>query len=182
MTPEIRRAAAADWPAIARLCEDTGRQGNPIPDEERGPFGEHWVGPYRELRPDWTFVAVLDGKIVGYLNGCPDTLPFEKEKRRVFNPQPDSRELFTLETRLNMWTEHPAHIHMNVASGLRRSGAGRLMMDAYFAALREAGVPSIHVVCGPNARPFWEHVGFREYATVEAAPGVIVSALTLKIA
>jgi len=67
---------------------------------------------------------------------------------------------------------------MNVASGLRRSGAGRAMMAAYFAALREAGVHSIHVVCGPNARPFWEHSGFREYATVEAAPGVIVSALS----
>jgi len=182
MTPEIRRAAATDWPAVARLCEDTGRQGNPVDDDERGPFGEHWIGPYRELRPDWTFVAVLDGKVVGYLTGCPDSLAFEKEKRRVFNQQPDSRELFTLETRLKLWSEHPAHLHMNVAAGLRRSGAGRALLGAFFAELRKAGVGSAHVVCGPNARPFWERVGFREYATVEAAPGLIVSALALKIA
>lgn len=38
MKPDIRRAAAADWPAIAALCADTGRQGDPVDDDERAGF------------------------------------------------------------------------------------------------------------------------------------------------
>ena len=87
MTPSLRRASTLDWTAIAGLCADTGRQGEPVDAEEREAFAEHWIGPYRELRPDWTWVAVFDKKVVGYLTGCPDTLSFEKERRRLLNPQ-----------------------------------------------------------------------------------------------
>lgn len=181
MTPEIRRAAPGDWPAIAGLCADTGRQGEPVDVDERAPFAEHWVGPYRELRPDWTFVAVAGGKVVGYLTGCPDTLSFEKERRRVYDPRPDSRELFPLETRLRLWTEYPAHLHMNVAAGHRRGGVGRALLAAFVSELKKAGIPSAHLICGPAARSYWERVGFREAATVEAVPGLVLSALALKI-
>lgn len=182
MTPEVRKASPADWPAIARLCEDTGRPGGePVDDGERGPFGEHWVGPYRDLRPDWTWVAVADGEVVGYLTGCPDTMAFEKE-RRARKPQPDSRELFPPSTRVKLWTEHPAHLHMNVAAGFRRGGLGTAMLRAFFAELKKAGVPSIHVICGPTAKRSWERMGFRVEAEVEAVPGVVVSALAQPLA
>ncbi len=173
----IRRAAPEDWPAIARLCEDTGRQGNPVDDSERGPFGEHWIGPYRELRPDWTWVFEAEGKVLGYLTGCPDSLAFEKERRRVFNPGADSRQFFSHEFILKLWAEHPAHVHMNIAAGLRGRGAGAALLRAFFAALKAAGVPSAHVMCGPTARSYWEHAGFKLEAQVEAIPGVMVSAL-----
>lgn len=178
MTPAIRRAEQLDWSAIKDLCADTGRQGSPVDDDEREAFGEHWIGPYRELRPDWTWVAVADKKVVGYLTGCPDTLSFEKERRRVFTPRPDSREFFPLPIRLKLWTEHPAHAHMNVSSDFRGFGTGGALLRAYFAALKEAGVPSVHVICGPSAASFWERMAFRVEAVVEAAPGVKLSAMT----
>lgn len=177
MTPEIRKAVPADWPAIAGICADTGRQGRPVDDDEREAFAEHWVGPYRELRPGWTWVAVVDGKVAGYLTGCPDTLAFEKERRRALRPRPDSREFFPEDVRLKLWTEHPAHLHMNVSAGLRGRGTGAALMAAFFAELAKAGVPSAHVICGPSAAPFWERVGFRTEAVVEAAPGVVLSAM-----
>jgi len=170
LTPTIRRASSVDWTAIAALCADTGRQGSPVAGDEREAFGEHWIGPYRELRPDWTWVAVVDRKVVGYLTGCPDTLSFEKERRRVFQPRPDSREFFPQAVRLSLWTEHPAHLHMNVSADHRGFGAG--------AELRKAGIPSAHVICGPSAAPFWERMAFRAAAFVEAAPGVKLSAMT----
>jgi GNAT superfamily N-acetyltransferase len=176
--PEIRRAGPSDWGAIKAICAETGRQGEPVDDEEREAFAEHWVGPYRELRPDWTMVAVVDKKVVGYLTGCPDTLAFEKERRRVFQPQPDSRELFPTEIRLKLWTENPAHLHMNVLSDFRGFGTGAALLRAFFDGLKKAGVPSAHVICGPAAAPFWERMAFRTAALVEAAPGVNLSALT----
>lgn len=179
--PTIRRASPADWPAIKALCADTGRQGEPVDDEEREAFSEHWIAPYRELRPDWTFVAAVDDKVVGYLTGCPDTLSFEKERRRVFRPQPDSRELFAADIRLKLWTGHPAHLHMNVSADSRGLGTGAALLRAFFDELRKAGVPSAHVICGPAAAPFWERMGFRTEAAVEAAPGVVLSAMTRSV-
>ena len=134
LTPAIRRASSVDWTAIAGICADTGRQGSPVDDDEREAFAEHWIGPYRELRPDWTWVAVAGKKVVGYLTGCPDTLSFEKERRRVFTPRPDSREFFPLPIRLKLWTEHPAHAHMNVASDYRGFGTGGALRSAFLTA------------------------------------------------
>ena len=181
LTADIRRAAVLDWPAIKSICADTGRQGEPVDDGEREAFGDHWVGPYRELRPDWTFVAAAEKEIVGYLTGCPDTLSFEKERRRVFQPQPDSRELFPSSIRVKLWTEHPAHAHMNILAGYRGRGVGAALLAAFFAELKTAGVPSTHIICGPAAAPFWECVGFRTEASVEAAPGVRLSAMTRRV-
>lgn len=176
--PEIRGAIASDWTAIKAICADTGRQGEPVDDEEREAFAEHWIGPYRDLRPAWTMVALVDKTVVGYLTGCPDTLAFEKERRRVFRPQPDSRELFPTEIRLKLWTENPAHLHMNIAADFRGLGAGAALLKAFFDELKKAGVPSAHVICGPAAAPYWERMGFRTAAVVEAAPGVDLSAMT----
>jgi len=177
--PLIRKAAAADWTAIAGLCADTGRQGEPVDDDEREAFAEHWVGPYRDLRPDWTWVAEEGGTVIGYLTGCPDTMAFEKERRaRKPQPQPDSREFFAPAVRVKLWTEHPGHAHMNVAAVSRGRGAGAALLRAFFVELRKAGVPSAHVICGPAAASYWARMAFRTAATVEAAPGVVLSAMT----
>ena len=147
----LRHAGPADWKAIAALCADTGRQGDPVDDAERDVFAEHWIGPYRELRPDWTFVAVEGGAIVGYLTGCPDTLSFEKERRRLFDPPSDSRDFFPPVVRLKLWTEHPAHLHVAVAADYRDRGIGSALIREYLAALRKHGADSTHVICGPNS-------------------------------
>jgi len=167
-----------DWAAIGALCADTGRQGQPVDDSERGGFAEHWVGPYRELRPDWTMVAVVDEKVIGYLTGCPDTLAFEKERRKVFQPQLDSREFIPPAIRLKLWTEHPAHLHMNIAADFRGFGMGSALLRRFFAELRKAAVPSAHVICGPSSVFFWERMAFRAEAVVQVAPGLRLSAMT----
>jgi GNAT superfamily N-acetyltransferase len=177
VTPTLRRAGSLDWTGIADLCADTGRQGSPVDDDEREAFAEHWIGPYRELRPDWTWVAVHEKKIVGYLTGCPDSLLFEKERSRLLAPRPDSREFFPIAVRMKLWVEHPAHLHLNVAADYRGFGTGAALIRAFFAELRKAGVPSAHVICGPSAAPFWERMAFRTEATVQAVPGVVLSAM-----
>lgn len=135
----VRRALAADAPAVRRLCAETGQQGDPVPAEEADAFAERWAGPYLKLRPDWTFVAEEDGRVVAYLTGCPDSAAFEAEVRAKLEPTPDSR--------------------------------------AFFAALKEAGVPSAHVFCGNRALGYWVKAGFSPIGSCEPAPGVFIHAL-----
>jgi GNAT superfamily N-acetyltransferase len=173
----LRRSEAGDWAEIFALCAATGAAGEPVADEDRAAFAGHWIAPYRELRPDWTWAAISEGRVVGYLTGAPDTLAFEKERRRVFAPGPDSRDFFPHAARVALWAEHPAHLLVSVAAEHRGEGLGKSLVEAFFAELRRAGVPSAHVFCGPGARGFFERLSFRAAAEVAPAPGVVLSAM-----
>ena len=178
MNVSIRRAEASDWNGLSSVCADSGAAGEPVDVSEREAFAAHWIGPYRDLRPDWTWVAESDGKVVGYLTGAPDTLDFEKERRRVFNPPPDSRDFFSPAIRLKLWTEHPAHLLMNVAADFRGMGVGSKFLQSFFTELRRKKVPSAHLICGPASYPFFERMAFRAEAVVSPAPGLILRAMT----
>ncbi|MDX6768496.1 MAG: GNAT family N-acetyltransferase [Elusimicrobiota bacterium] len=175
---DIRAAAPADWAAIGELCADTGALGDPVEPEERAEFAERWTGPYRVLRPGWTFVAVEGGAVVGYLTGSPDSLGFEEERARVFKPEPDARHFFPMDFRLELWAAHPAHLHMNVAAPHRRRGVGAALLAAFRAALRAAGVGSMHVVCGEAAASYWRKAGFSDLRVEEPFAGVRLHAMT----
>jgi GNAT superfamily N-acetyltransferase len=67
-----------EWSDIRRICCETGKAGAPIEPERWKFFGEHWVGPYQALLPEWTWVATESTlnnqeEIIGYLTGCPDS-------------------------------------------------------------------------------------------------------------
>jgi GNAT superfamily N-acetyltransferase len=173
----VQRAAAADWADIERVCAAAGLAGSPVDEAERAAFVEHWVKPYRELRPGWAWVAVCDKAVIGYLTAAPDTLAFEKERRRVCEPGPDSREFFSEDVLLRLWTEHPAQFMMNVLADYRGMGAGTKLLEAFFAELRRAKVPSAHLFCGPGAHRFFGKMAFREEASVEPAPGIVLRAM-----
>ena len=181
MNIQAHRAEAGDWEQISHVCAETGLAGSPVEEGERAAFVEHWLKPYRELRPDWTFVAVCDKAVIGYLTGVPDTLAFETERRRAFDPGPDSREFFTEAVRLRLWTEHPAHLMMNVLADFRGLGAGAKLLEAFYAQLRRVGVTSAHVFCGPGADLVFEKMGFLETASVTPVPGITLRAMARPI-
>ena len=174
----VQRADAPDWAEIARVCADTGLAGSPVEEDERAAFVEHWIRPYRDLRPGWTWVAVCDKAVVGYLTGCPDALAFEDERRRAFDPSPDSRDFFPEAVRLKLRTDHPGHLMMNVMADYRGLGAGAKLLQAFFSELRHAGVLSAHLVCGPGAHVYFEKMAFREEFAVTPAPGLVLRAMT----
>ncbi|HEX4047473.1 MAG TPA: GNAT family N-acetyltransferase [Elusimicrobiota bacterium] len=176
-----QRAGTADWPAIESVCARTGLAGSPVEEDERGAFVEHWIRPYRELRPDWTWIAVCDKAVIGYLTGCPDTPAFEKERRRVYDPAPDSRDFFPEAVRLKLWAEHPGHLMMNVLADYRGMGAGAKLLEAFFAGLKRSKIPSAHLFCGPGAHVVFERLSFREAASVAPAPGIVLRAMTRSV-
>lgn len=191
-------STAADWSAIRSLCCRTGNAGDPI-DRDRWPlFGELWIGPYQRVVPDWTYVAEVDGTVVGYLTGCPDTAALRRGRRfpvtlrlligiacRRYAWTPDARRMVALAFRLRRGTEarlaprlpaelprtHPAHLHMNVEAEYRRHGIGAALIQRYAQDLAAIGVPGIHLFCGAGPRAFYERNGFTEMAAVETSPG-----------
>jgi GNAT superfamily N-acetyltransferase len=182
------------WQAIRSLCCRTGDGGAPI-DRARWPlFAELWVGPYQRLVPAWTYVAESGDRVVGYLNGCPDTVAFRRARRfRVTLPlllaiacgryawNADARRTVELAVGRRRGTEarmttglpvdfirsYPAHLHMNVEAEYRGHRIGAQLIERYVRDLRTAGVPGIHLFCGAAPRPFYARHGFTELTTLE---------------
>lgn len=196
--------AAADWAAVRTLCCRTGSGGDPI-DPARWPlFAELWIGPYQRLAPGWTYVAETDGRIVGYLTGCPDTAAFQRARRMRVMPRvlagiacrryawnDDARRTVLRALHLRRGTEarlapvlpagllrtHPAHLHMNVDGEHRGRGIGAALLGRFTGELAAAGVPGVHLFCGPGPRDFYTRNGFTEVSAAEVGRGQWVYAL-----
>jgi GNAT superfamily N-acetyltransferase len=192
--PLIRAARThADWRAVRELCCATGDAGDPIVAERWPFFAELWIGPYQRLLPEWTYVAAVEDRVVGYLTGCPATRSFERARAlavtlpllarvalgrygwtsdaRRFVRQalglapPEAR--FPAALHQELGTRYPAHLHMNVAAGFRRSGIGGALLRRYLADLADRGVPGVHLFCGPGPLGFYARAGFTELAAVD---------------
>lgn len=201
-----KRFSAEDWSRIRAICCDTGRSGEPIEENRRPFFGEHWVGPYQALLPDWVYIYRDDqsGEILGYLTGCPDSKRFERQKLKRFVPKLVARVLsrrfewnedtkrflkrafkvekapdqfFSKGLHRKLERDFPAHLHINFDARARGKGAGRALIDAFVADLRERGVPGLHVHCGEKPVPFYLKTGFVELERREFRPGVWVFVL-----
>jgi GNAT superfamily N-acetyltransferase len=188
----------ADWQGVRSLCCQTGNGGDPI-DPARWPlFAELWIGPYQRLVPEWTYVAEAEGRVVGYLTGCPDTAAFRRARRFRVTPRllvaiayrrytwnADARRTVELALRLRPDVEsrlaarlpsdltrtHPAHLHMNVDAEYRRRGIGGVLIERYAQDVAAAGVPGIHLFCGAAARRFYARQRFTDLAACEVSPG-----------
>jgi GNAT superfamily N-acetyltransferase len=206
----IRNARSeSDWARARAICVATGAAGKPVTATRAPFFGEFWVGPYQRLLPEWTYVAEDEGRVVGYLTGCPDTSAFERSKlgrfalpllvkvlvrryaptgdtrrfvRRTFGLDPEPNDLFPRELRARLASDYPAHLHINVEeASMRGKGAGRALMERFLEDLRRAGVRGVHVHCGEGPVPFYLKMGFEELGRVEFKPGVMIYAMGRRV-
>jgi ribosomal protein S18 acetylase RimI-like enzyme len=155
-----------------------------------------YLTPYLDLEPESAFVAVVDGRVVGYLVGVVDgaSLPSEGERisdsirrhrlwrvsgaRRFFaraaydtvvcklRREPTAGEL--LDPR---W---PSHLHIDLMHAGRGNGAADRLMHAWFARLREAGSPGCYLqtsVENFRAVRFFRRMGFAEHGPNPVIPG-----------
>jgi GNAT superfamily N-acetyltransferase len=179
----VRRARETDWARIGEICCRTGEVAT---DRSRWPeFVRRWVEPYRRLRPEWTFVAEVEGEVGGYLTGCPDTTEFDRAKiawpARALARRPLHERRFSAEVRGLLARDYPAHLHMNLDERFRRGGLGRALISAYFGDLSRAGIRGCHLFCGPGPLGFYLKAGFRELARIELRPAVWVHVLAARV-
>lgn len=196
-------AEQREWQAVYNLCCATGADGQPIAQDRWNFFSTLWVGPYKKLLPQWTYVAQASGAVVGYLTGCPHTRKFSRAKllhftlpllldialgrhspsadtrrfvRRAFGFEEGPEQRFSRATIEALARAYPAHLHMNVAAEFRGVGVGKYLIETFCADLRSVGISGVHVYCGSGPKTFYLARGFKDIDSI-VFNGVRVHAL-----
>jgi ribosomal protein S18 acetylase RimI-like enzyme len=199
-------ADGSTWAGVRELCCRTGNNGDPVAPERWEFFARLWIEPYEKLLPEWTYVAEAEGALAGYLTGCPDSVRFARAKfwrltlpllvataagryRKVPGARQFTRQALGLtsgiECRFSRSVQeaiaitYPAHLHINVDARYRRLGIGRRLIEEYWADLRAARIPGVHLFCGPDPVEFYRRLGFHELGRVETR-GIPVFALGMR--
>jgi ribosomal protein S18 acetylase RimI-like enzyme len=186
---KLRRAGPKDAAALAEICVRTGHRGQDAHGVYPDPslLAAMYLLPYLALEPAWCWVCCDDiddegdGTPAGYIVGTPDTQVFAQRAEsvcwpplRAQHPLPaaadDSlqarltRALHTgPPTDLPFLRSHPAHLHIDLLPSAQGRGIGRRLMSLFIDALRDAGVPGVHLgvsAHNPGAITFYRRVGF----------------------
>jgi len=181
------------WTAVEDICCRTGDGGDPIPTERWELFARIWIEPYRVLMPEWSYVALADRRVVGYLTGCPDTARFarmcfvrctlpllrqiafgryrgdaygERFARQALRLENSAERSFPKPIRRQLPRQFPAHLHMNVEADFRRGGVGIRLIERFVKDLQQRRISGVHLFCGAAPVPFYTRMGFSELAVV----------------
>lgn len=180
----LRAARPEDATAVAEVCLRTAAAGQ----DATGRFSDDrlWADlyalPYLALEPDLAFVvADEDDRPVGYVVGTASTPHFARAFRERWlplvadrypeGPRADPGEAATVHTLHHPeegWhaalEDYPAHLHVDLLPAAQGAGWGRALLTRFFAAVRDAGAPGVHLGVDPGntrAVAFYEHLGFR---------------------
>jgi GNAT superfamily N-acetyltransferase len=167
----VRLAASESPPRLlaqidAIFLETSARPPPPGPEWEA--FRERWLGRFMRGGTDVVLLALVgEDTVAGYLVGALDD-PAPQER---FADIGYFRAHFADLTR-----RFPAHLHVNLAERFRNRGIGARLIEAFADAVRQAGVPGMHVVTGRGMRNvrFYQRCGFIERACVPWNDGEVV--------
>jgi GNAT superfamily N-acetyltransferase len=181
----LRQATAADHPALARVCLETGDAGKDASGREDDPelLGLIYAIPYQILEPDLAFVIDGPAGVSGYLFGAADTLAFNVRlatqwypglQRRISDPGTDASRW-----RGSDWARHlvhhpdftvpevlcayPSHGHIDLLPQARGKGIGRQAMAFLEQRLAATGSTGLHLQVNPRNREalrFYNAVGY----------------------
>ncbi|MCW7538488.1 GNAT family N-acetyltransferase [Aquabacterium sp. A7-Y] len=176
--------------ALYAICLRTGDHGADASARYADPrlLGEVYAGPYAALEPELVFVAEDGEGVCGYVLGTGDSEAFAARCERLWwpplrrryplpDPEDDSDSAHVVRRihagaplELPFLGSHPAHLHIDLLPRGQGHGLGRRLMERFVAALRERGVPGLHLgvsALNPRAIAFYRRFGFE---TLQAHP------------
>ena len=186
----IRKAEIFDLPYVYDICLKTGDSGKDATALYNDPYllGHYYAAPYLIYKKSICFVVEYQYRPQGYIIAAKDTADFEKwmEEKwlpplRTFYKQPYPKELIRSEKEahlineihiknypidsesLKIYTEYPAHLHIDMLPCLQGKGLGRTLTEKLFAELKQQGVPGLHLGVGnanKGATAFYQKLGF----------------------
>ena len=201
-TGTIRPYQPRDLGDLYDICLRTGDNGADATDLYPGEprlLGSVFAAPYAVLEPELTFVIDDGTRAVGYVVGTADSETFTRRFRAEWLPTVARRypapsgevrtraeqiryALHHLEQFLHQeLADYPAHLHIDLLPSHQRGGFGRALITRFLDALRERGVPGVHLAMGranANADAFYRRLGFQEMR-LDRFPDVIF--FTMKI-
>ncbi|AKJ26746.1 GNAT family N-acetyltransferase [Caldimonas brevitalea] len=186
----IRPYRSGDLASLYEICLRTGWHGEDATAHHADPrlLGDVYAAPYAALEPALVFVAEDASGVVGYVLGTADSVRYAQAcerhwwpalRRRHALPDPDDERGDAalvrvihqgLPTDLPFLADHPAHLHIDLLPRGQGQGLGRALMTRFMQALRERGVPGVHLgvsAHNPRAIAFYERYGF---STLETHP------------
>ncbi len=122
--------------------------------ERKIAFFKRWCGDYITLYPEEFFIVTdkqSPKKVLGYLSGCADST------RALTVLEVPGFEVFS-----ELFSEYPAHLHINFHPDARGKGLGSKLVLAYADVLKKKNIHGLHLVTSPEAAniPFYERLGF----------------------
>ncbi len=180
----LRPYRPGDLLALYDVCLRTGDSGDDARATYRDPLllGHVYAAPYATLCPDTTFVLDNGARAVGYVLGVPDSREYAARLEREWSPllrslyplpdasdtSPDARLIRAVHRGYQVPTgawlnQYPAHLHIDLLPVAQGGGHGRRLMETLLTALRERGVPGVHLGVGLSnvrAQGFYERLGF----------------------
>lgn len=195
--PRIRPFRAGDEPALAEICLKTADAGadatGVFADDDL--WAEIFVLPYVARHPDLGFVVEADdGRVVGYVVGTPDTHAFEDwfatqwwprfadrwPRPQTETTRQDGTLVYAYGRRAGAepyGDTHPAHLHIDLLPEAQGQGWGRRLIETLLGALRERGVPGLHLVASSDntgALAFYPRLGFRPVPSHDGVQAFVI--------
>ncbi len=119
--------------------------------QEKTAFVWKYLRFYLAHYPEYAWIAVQEGKVLGYVLGMP------------FTQDPT---LYQIQPHLRAFEDHflmfPSHLHINCHHEARGKGIGKILTIKLLEQLRGQGIQGIHIMTGPHSenRYFYEKLGF----------------------
>lgn len=180
--------------AISLATGHLGRDAAHLYDNPRL-MGHIYAAPYALLEPCLAFVVEDEGEVGGFAVGVLDTAAWEERLEREWWPKlrkayPDpidiEPQLRSFDQKRAFMIHHPtlapasikgaypAHLHLNLTSGLQGRGIGSLLFAAWLDLARNRGAEALHVAVNrenSEAIRFWRKQEFLPVTPVDAQEG-----------
>lgn len=140
----VREYCREDADRLRYICTETAPENMKNTAKKRQFLLLRYCDFYIEKSPKSCFVAEKDGRAVGYVICCPDSVFFKKEFRKFLKAHGAS--FFQRLTcfgdaliYLPFKKEYPAHLHIDILPEAQRQGNGRALINALEQSLRKQG-------------------------------------------
>lgn len=183
----IRPFHRQDREAVRRICTDVAFLGEAVeavcPDRKLA--ADALSAYYTDYEPEHSLVAEIDGRVVGYINGCIDNRRYGLAVLFLIVPKLICKAFFRgfffkvqgrllvrswmlSAQRLMRWRKesfysHQGHLHIGVIKEFRRHHLGQMLLDAFIDSLKGQDIheitASVHADNSSACR-FFEKQGF----------------------
>lgn len=163
---EIRKYLERDYESVASICQETAKKGY-----QNQVSCWMFLDYYLESEPEHAFVAVEDGKVIGY--GVCSISPklYQKMMIEKWIPKISSFTFYLgIFSRISLWLnmslakKYPNSFHMNIAKAYQKKGIGRKLLDSMVCHLRQYKKYTLYCITENKKTMgygFYRHYGFQ---------------------